>query len=143
MSDLISREYMKNLGATCIASRSKDGTLFPIVAIDELPPADPTHPTPSNTLGALDCVERQAAMKIRFSSGFDHDGILFVPYRDVKEHLKKLPSVQPEEAVPHRNYKYLSDFWCECGNHLGKKGDVKYCSDCGKKVKWDDNNKRQ
>ena len=143
MSDLISREYMKSLGATCIASRSKDGTLFPIVAIDELPPADPTHPTPSNTLGALDCVERQAAMKIRFSSGFDHDGILFVPYRDVKEHLKKLPSVQPEEAVPHRNYKYLSDFWCECGNHLGKKGDVKYCSDCGKKVKWDDNNKRQ
>ena len=102
------------------------------------PTIDPTHPTPSKALGALDCVERQAAMKIRFSSGFDHDGILFVPYRDVKEHLKKLPSVQPEEAVPHRNYKYLSDFWCECGNHLGKKGDVKYCSDCGKKVKWDE-----
>lgn len=40
MNDLISREYMKSLGATCIASRSKDGTLFPIVAIDELPPAE-------------------------------------------------------------------------------------------------------
>ena len=52
--------------------------------------------------------------------------------------LDDLPSVQIEEAVPHRNYKYLSDFWCECGNHLGKKGDVKYCSDCGKKVKWDE-----
>ena len=128
----------------------------------------PTHPTPSNTLDALDCVDRQAAidaieqmqlpimrsdffheqfifrglsealaaikelpsvhskleknskelenkngelisrqaaMKIRFSSGFDHDGILFIPYRDVEEHLKKLPSVQTEEAVPHRNYK--------------------------------------
>ena len=59
MDDLISREYMKSLGATCIASRSKDGTLFPIVAIDELPPADPTHEAPSNTLGALDCVERK------------------------------------------------------------------------------------
>ena len=39
MSDSISREYMKNLGATCIASRSKDGNMFPIVAIDELPSA--------------------------------------------------------------------------------------------------------
>ena len=52
--------------------------------------------------------------------------------------LSDLPSIQREEAVPHRNYKYLSDYWCECGNHLGKKGDVKYCSDCGKKVKWDE-----
>ena len=41
MSDLISREHMKSLGATCIASRSKDGTLFPIVAIDELPSVQP------------------------------------------------------------------------------------------------------
>lgn len=41
MADLISREYMKSLGATCIASRSKDGTLFPIVAIDELPSVQP------------------------------------------------------------------------------------------------------
>ena len=96
MADLISREYMKSLGATCIASRSKDGTLFPIVAIDELPPADLTHPTPSNTLGALDCIDRHKAINIRFSEGFDHDGILYVPWKDVKAHLKELPSVKPE-----------------------------------------------
>lgn len=30
--------------------------------LDDLPPTDPTHPTPSNTLGALDCVERQKAI---------------------------------------------------------------------------------
>ena len=41
MSDLISREHMKSLGATCIASRSKDGNMFPIVAIDELPSVQP------------------------------------------------------------------------------------------------------
>ena len=41
------------------------------------------------------------------------------------------------EAIPHRNYQYLSDYWCECGWHLGKKGDVKFCSDCGKRIKWD------
>lgn len=47
------------------------------------------------------------------------------------------PSAQPDEVTPHRNYKYLSDYWCECGWHLGKKGDVNYCPNCGKKVKWD------
>lgn len=60
MNDLISREYMKSLGATCIASRSKDGTLFPIVAIDELPPADLTHEMPSNTLDISVCVDKKA-----------------------------------------------------------------------------------
>lgn len=68
---------------------------------------------------------------IRIASGYCHPA-------NIAKELEKLPSVQPEEAVPHRNYKYLSDFWCECGNHLGKKGDVKYCSDCGKRVKWDE-----
>lgn len=53
--------------------------------------------------------------------------------------IEELPSAQPEprEVVPHRNYQYLSDYWCQCGWHLGKKGDVKYCPDCGRKVKWD------
>ena len=50
--------------------------------------------------------------------------------------IQKLPSVQPEEVIPHRNYQYLSDYWCECGWHLGKKESVKYCAECGKKVKW-------
>ena len=54
----------------------------------------------------------------------------------IQDMLRALPSAQPEEVVPHKNYKYLSDYWCECGWHLGKKGDVKYCSDCGRKVKW-------
>ena len=42
VGDLINREYMKSLGATCIASRSKDGNMFPIVSIDELPSVQPT-----------------------------------------------------------------------------------------------------
>lgn len=58
---------------------------------------------------------------------------------DIKAVFSMLPSAQPEprEVAPHRNYRYLSDYWCECGWHLGKKGDVKYCPDCGRKVKWD------
>lgn len=44
---------------------------------------------------------------------------------------------QTKEVIPHRNYQYLSDYWCECGWHLGKKGDVKFCADCGRRIKWD------
>ena len=44
---------------------------------------------------------------------------------------------QTKEAIPHRNYQHMSDYWCECGWHLGKKGDVKFCADCGKRIKWD------
>lgn len=52
------------------------------------------------------------------------------------EKIRQLPSAR-SEVTPHRNYQYLSDYWCECGWHLGKKGDVNYCPNCGKKVKWD------
>ena len=65
------------------------------------------HSNTSNTLGALDCVEREKAMKIKYSSGFDHDGILYVPYRDVQEHLEKLPSVQPEDWMERNRERIL------------------------------------
>ncbi len=55
---------------------------------------------------------------------------------DVRYVLSDLPSAQTEEVTPHQNYKYLSDYWCACGWHLGKKGEVKYCADCGRKVNW-------
>lgn len=45
---------------------------------------------------------------------------------------------QKAVVIPHRNYQYLSDYWCECGWHLGKKGDVKFCPECGRKVNWDE-----
>lgn len=57
---------------------------------------------------------------------------------DTEDILRKLPSAYPKEVIPYRNYKYLSDYWCECGWHLGKKGEVKYCSECGRKVNWND-----
>ena len=57
----------------------------------------------------------------------------------LRDALSRVPSAQskPREVVPHRNYHYLSDYWCKCGWHLGKKGDVKHCPDCGRKVIWD------
>lgn len=56
---------------------------------------------------------------------------------DEKEILNKRRNGMAEKTViPHRNYKYLSDYWCECGWHLGKKGSVKYCADCGRRIDW-------
>ena len=57
-------------------------------------------------------------------------------YYRIRSAVCSFPSAR-QEAVPHRNYKYLSDYWCECGWHLGKMGDVNFCANCGKKVKWD------
>ena len=89
--------------------------------------------------GDGDTISRKAVMKefadfVRKSNNSD-----FAPtptWNDAVSLVGSIPSAQPEEVVPHKNYKYLSDYWCECGWHLGKKGDVKYCPDCGRKVKW-------
>ena len=50
---------------------------------------------------------------------------------------KELFGNSEQLVVPHRNYKYLSDYWCKCGWNLGKRGDVNYCANCGRKVIWD------
>lgn len=85
-----------------------------------------------------DLISRQAA--IDAADRADYTGLAVEDVKkvtdEVVKELKKLPSAQPE-VVPHRNYQYLSDYWCECGWHLGKKNDVRYCSNCGRKVKWD------
>ena len=130
MDDLISREYMKSLGATCIASRSKDGTLFPIVAIDELPPADPTHPTPSNTLGALDCVSREDLTKgIETYFG---DLPITVHY-DMLALAQRLPSVQPEiircKYCKHWNNAPTSDGYNSCEKDALIRHESFFCAD--------------
>ena len=99
-------------------------------------------------MSLADCISRQAAidaitrridgLKPRGTLGTSsfYDGVLD-GYARVGSDLINLPSAEPEEVIPHRNYKYLSDYWCTCGWHLGKKGEVKYCADCGRKVNWD------
>lgn len=88
-----------------------------------------------------DLIERQAAIDAADKViGRDTSGNNAVVNAMIawSEYIKTLPSAQPEEVIPHRNYKYLSDYWCACGWHLGKKGEVKYCADCGMKVNWDE-----
>ena len=76
-----------------------------------------------------DLISRQAAISVTWNAHNTGDAC---------RELRALPSAQLEEVIQHRNYKYLSDYWCECGWHLGKKGEVKYCSECGRKVNWDE-----
>lgn len=80
----------------------------------------------------MDLIDRTAILEKSWDVPFDGKYIQVVDVGDILD----VPSVQPEEVIPHRNYKYLSDYWCKCGWHLGKKGEVKYCAECGRKVNW-------
>ena len=86
-----------------------------------------------------DMISRQSAIDViaKLLAFHGADGA-WIEQAEALNELRNLPSVQAEEIVPHRNYQYLSDYWCECGWHLGKKESVKYCAECGKKVKWDE-----
>lgn len=85
-------------------------------------------------IGMSDLIDRQKAMEIRFSSGFDHDGILYVPYRDVQEHLEKLPSIQPQTStISIGRTKGGTTMWYEC-DACGEPIDIKdnFCRNCGR-----------
>ena len=63
-------------------------------ALNKVPSVKPTHPTPSNTLGALDCVDRAEVIKaVKFYETFCD------PYPRVIEALEDLPSAQPERLT--------------------------------------------
>ena len=40
-------------------------------------------------------ISRQAALNMYFSCGVNYDGIVYVPMREVKDNLEKLPLTQP------------------------------------------------
>ena len=67
---------------------------------------------------------------------YTHVGDGFECRKKLRDDIIALLKAQ-EPVVPHRNYQYLSDYWCECGWHLGRGGSVKYCPECGRAVKWD------
>lgn len=43
-----------------------------------------------------DLIERRDALNMHFSHGINNDGVLYVPFREVMDNLKALPSAQPE-----------------------------------------------
>ena len=104
-------------------------------AIKEVPSAQPTHTTQSNTLDALDvldCISRQAAIDAVM------DEFKRVPTTAIraKARLESLPSAQPQwipvaERLPERcNYYIVTDF---------DKVDEAYYNSDGRWFSWDGN----
>ena len=58
----------------------------------------PPHPEREKTIGFMnDLISRKSALEgMSFSNGLEVDGILYVPLRDVRKHLRNLQSIQPE-----------------------------------------------
>ena len=135
MSDLISREsVIEIIESVCSADDTywQPGTLEKIRKL-------PTHPTPSNALGALDCVDRQKAIDVEgineqircemcrnpihtdrgCNGNCKYDEKLYERIMQILgERIKPLPSVQPRRGK-----------WIE---QDGFDGDVYYdCSVCG------------
>lgn len=94
MSDLISRQKAKDAIDMAldhidhVPSWVYDNLLN---ALNEVPSVKPTHSTPSNALGALDCVDRKAMLDILSQYPFEK-------VVNCLSILKELPSVQPERT---------------------------------------------
>ena len=151
MSDLIKRqdvidflkltrdsEYKKSMSAECkhksvIRSKHDAHVAFCDYLIEYVKQV-PTHPTPSNTLGALDCVERQKAIDESYQVVIDGDVFDVVQV----ETLMGLPSVQPERKRGKWRRRLVdsgfnADWHCsECGwkTSLEEQG-YNFCPNCG------------
>lgn len=73
-----------------------------------------------------DVISRQAAINgMRFECGINNDGLLFVPFRDIKKHLESLPPAQPEPCDDAVSRTVAKEAFCD---YL-----------CGKKFRCDSN----
>lgn len=88
----------------------------------------PTHTTPSNTLGALDCVERQAAIEAAIDAADDWDGGCSKEReRFIREALEELPSVPRKgkwidgmcTECEESTQGFLTNFCPNCGSYNG------------------------
>ena len=88
-----------------------------------------------------DLIDRQDALRIKVRDCYDHDGILYVPLRDVIKHLKELPSAQKTGKWIFKND--LKQFFCsECGVPSLTYDDVyiysmdlsNFCENCGARM---------
>lgn len=88
----------------------------------------PTHPTPSNTLGALDCVDRQQAIDLVESFYKIDKSVLNI----MVFNLKQLPSVQPRKGkwAGKGDSEGFGIFICDnCGKFAMMEYD--FCPNCG------------
>ena len=64
-----------------------------------------------------DTISRQAAIDALLEEvrlvGYYVENNEVIDKDDAIEAIRLLPSAQPEEVTPHRNYQYLSNYWCD------------------------------
>ena len=89
-----------------------------------------------------DYIERQKVKNIRFSGGINHDGFLYVPYKELVDGIKALPSADVVQVVHarwmkedrgHVEYCAVCD---QCGFDWmwSDRGYFKFCPNCGAKM---------
>ena len=66
-----------------------------------------------------DYIERQKVKDIRFSGGINHDGFLYVPYKELVDGIKALP---PADVIPVVHSQWI------------KTEDGAECENCGREV---------
>ena len=85
-----------------------------------------------------DYIERQKVKDIRFSGGINHDGFLYVPYKELVDGIKALPSADVVQVVHGRweNYSPITIKCSRCGHviHDWRYSECKYCPNCGAKM---------
>ena len=58
-----------------------------------------------------DLISRQDAISMKFSHGINEDGVLYVPYREVKTNLEELPSVKQDLITWLLDEIWDEDMW--------------------------------
>lgn len=85
-----------------------------------------------------DYIERRKAIAMKFNDGIEEDGVIYVPWKDVVAHLKKVHEADVRENV-RGVWKKVSDMYpkycCTVCNHLYNNKGYKFCPNCGAKMK--------
>ena len=134
MSDLISRAEAKE----ALRERFKRIPTYAILAmhiIDELP----THTTPSNTLGVLDCVDREKVIEAIDDISIEIDEGYGFQYEKWRKYFCELPSIQPLKgkwlkAGTRMGIPLFECSLCECGDEVPTvmgKPSYNFCPNCG------------
>ena len=131
MSDLIDRQKaIRNIcNEDCHQPTPCKWKCIAIEELEALPSVQPTHQTPSNTLGALDCVSREDLTK-EIETYFG-DLPIAVHY-DMLALAQRLPSVQPEiiRCKDCKNFDpgEVAHEYERCRHHWSEVGEDDYCS---------------